>query len=125
MEAAVHTILEQILLDDVELKELREVGNYDDLPVDPYTTGGYRSRRFARVTLNGSWLRRTPNQTFSQSTDVNRYLGGVVREYAPVLDEFLSSQVLQSICGLVAARPELAHGTLGIHQIRISLFPGS
>lgn len=40
MEAAVHTILEQLLMDDVELKELRERGDYDDLPVDPYTIGG-------------------------------------------------------------------------------------
>lgn len=119
-----HTILEQLLMDDVELKELRERGDYDDLPVDPYTTGGYRSRRFARVELDGSSLRRTPNQLFMQSTDVNRYLGGVVREYEPVHDEFLESHVLHSICGLLAARAELPHGTLGIHQIRISCSRG-
>lgn len=119
-----HTILEQILLDDVELKELRETGNYDDLPVDPYTSGGYRLRRFARVELDGSTLRLTPNQIFSQSTDVNHYLGGVVREYEPVHDEFLTSNVLQSICRLIAARSELPHGTFGIHQIRIACTRG-
>jgi hypothetical protein len=123
-EVAVHTILEQLLLDDVELKELREAGNYDNLPVDPYTTGGYRSRRFARVKVDGPSLRLVPNQTFSQSRDVNRYLGGVVRKYEPVHDEFLRSHVLHSICSLVAARSELPHGTLGIHQIRISCSPG-
>lgn len=119
-----HTILEQLLLDDVELKELREAGNFDDLPVDPYTTGGYRSRRFARVQLDGPSLRLTPDQAFSQGSDVNRYLGGVVREYEQVHDEFLSAQVVQSICALLAARAELPHGTIGIHQIRISCSRG-
>jgi hypothetical protein len=120
----VHTILEQLLLDDVELKELRKAGNYDDLPVDPYTTGAYRSRRFSRVELDGSTLRPTPNQVFSQSTDVNRYLGGVVREYEPVHEEFLTSHVLHDICELMAARAEIPHGTFGIHQIRISCSRG-
>ena len=119
-----HTILEQLLLDEVELKELRKAGNYDDLPVDPYTTGGYRSRRFSRIELDGASLRRTANQAFSQSTNVNRYLGGVVREYEPVQNEFLASHVLQEICTLLSARAELPHGTLGIHQIRISCSRG-
>ena len=119
-----HTILEQLLLDDVELKELREAGNFDDLPVDPYTTGGFRSRRFARVQLDGRSLRRTADQSFSQGADVNRYLGGIVREYEPVHDEFLAADVVRSICELLAARAELPHGTIGIHQIRISCSRG-
>lgn len=119
-----HTILEQLLLDDVELKELRETGDFDGLPVDPYTNGGYRSRRFVRVRLDGAALRRTPDQAFSQDADVNRYLGGVVREYEPVHDEFLSARVVRSICELLAARAELSDGTFGIHQIRISCSRG-
>lgn len=119
-----HTILEQLLLDDVELKELREAGNFDDLPVDPYTTGGYRSRRFARVQFDGPSLRLTRDQSFSQGSDVNRYLGGVVREYERVHDEFLSAGVVRSICALLAARAELLHGAFGIHQIRISCSRG-
>jgi hypothetical protein len=123
-EVAVHTILEQLLLDDVELKELRAAGRFDRLPVDPYTTGGYRSRRFVRARFDGASLCRTPYQTFSQGEDVNRYLGGIVREYAPVHDEFLSSAVLRSICTLLAERAELPDGTFGVHQIRISCTPG-
>ena len=119
-----HTILEQLVLNDDELKELRAAGNFDDLPVDPYTTGGYRSRRFARVQLDGATLRLTRNQTFSQRADVNRYLGGIVREYERVHDDFLSAQVVQSICALIATRAELPDGTLGIHQIRISCSRG-
>ncbi|MGH9222467.1 MAG: 2OG-Fe dioxygenase family protein [Acidimicrobiales bacterium] len=119
-----HTILEQLLLTDVELKELRHAGNFDDLPVDPYTTGGYRSRRFARVKLDGHSLVLTPDQAFSQGTDVNSYLGGVVRVYEPVHDEFLSAPVVRSICELLAERAELADGTIGIHQIRISCSRG-
>ena len=92
-----HTILEQLVLDEVELKELRTAGNYDDLPVDPYTTGGYRFRRFGRVRLDGGALVRTADQTFSQGTDVNRYLGGEVREYSPVHDEFLSAPIAASL----------------------------
>src|SRR5262245_38235763 len=102
-----HTILEQLVLDDVELKELRTAGRFEDLPVDPYTSGGYRSRRFARVQWDGDALRRTPDQAFSQGTDVNRYLGGVVREYAPVGDEFLDARIVRSICEILAARAEL------------------
>lgn len=119
-----HTILEQVLLEDDELKELREAGNFDDLPLDPYTAGGYRSRRFARVKFDGSSLVLTPDQDFSQGTDVNRYLGGVIRQYAPVHDEFLASGVVRSICALLAARAELPDGTFGIHQIRISCARG-
>ncbi len=119
-----HTILEQLLLDDDELKELREAGNFDDLPVDPYTEGGYRFRRFARVQLDGPSLHLMPDQTFSQGSDVNRYLGGIVREYDRVHDEFLSAQVVHSICTLLAARAERPHGTLGIHQIRIACSRG-
>ena len=119
-----HTILEQLLLDDDELKELREAGNYDDLPVDPYTTGGYRSRRFARVKIAGSSLVLAPDQAFSQGADVNSYLGGIVRKYEPVHDEFLAAPVVQSICAILAARAELPDGTLGIHQIRISCSRG-
>lgn len=123
-KAAVHTILEQLLLDDDELKELREAGNYDDLPVDPYTTGGYRSRRFARVTFDGQALHRTVDQSFAQGVDVNSYLGGVVRVYEPVHDAFLTAGVVRSICELLTARAELAGGTIGIHQIRISCSRG-
>lgn len=119
-----HTILEQLVLDEVELKELRTAGNYDDLPVDPYTKGGYRLRRFARVRLDADGLQRTPDQTFAQGSDVNSYLGGVVREYAPVHDEFLAAPIVRSICELLAARAELVDGTFGIHQIRIACSRG-
>ena len=123
-EAAVHTILEQLLLDDVELKELREAGNFDDLPVDPYTPGGYRSRRFARATFDGRDLRLTRDQSFSQGTELNHYLGGIVREYALVRDEFLTAEAVRSICRLLVARAEVRGGTIGIHQIRISCSRG-
>jgi len=61
---------------------------FEDLPQDPYTPGGHRSRRFSQFKMifdEGRWrLERLPHRPFIQASDYNPLVGGVARELEPL-----------------------------------------
>ena len=95
------------------------------LPVDPYIAGAFRRRRFSHFIGRADALRRLKHTAFYQSQQVNRYLGGVRREYEELEDELIATAAFRA---LVAEFHEFlrldgATSELGVHQIRIVCTP--
>jgi hypothetical protein len=95
--------------------------SFGDLPHDPFTPGGQRSRRFSQYGLHigedGGWrLDLLPHRPFIQPKAVNPLVGGVQRPFEPLQVDF-SEQV---IAGAVALG--LDSGTawqINVHQCRV------
>lgn len=61
---------------------------FDELPRDPYTPGGHRSRRFSQFKMvydGDEWkLQRLPHRPFIQARVYNPLVGGVARRLEPL-----------------------------------------
>jgi hypothetical protein len=99
---------------------------FQNLPIDPYIKGQYRSRRLSRVAISGDNLIKLPHGQLFQSKNYNPLFGDIKREFSDLddalieLDEF-KSLVLAFIdsCRL---HPE---AEIGIHQIRTTCSPNN
>lgn len=75
--------------------------HWDTLGEDRYLKGDYmfRLRRFGQVGLvpNGGkvWLRDPV--AYYQSEELNRYAGGIVREFPPLTEEFVANDLFQNL----------------------------
>jgi hypothetical protein len=99
--------------------------SFAGLPLDPYIEGKFRLRRFSHFTGPADRLVRLKHTAFYQSQAVNRYLGGVKREYAELEDALIA---LPAFRALIAEYHEFlrldpATTELGVHQIRIRCTP--
>ncbi len=98
------------------------VETFERLPRDPYIKGGYkfRCRAISRSHVENGMLQWSPTSPYSQSKQINTYLGDVVRDYPEV-----ENDVKRYMEALVTEGPigTLFHGRLGrfeCHQIRIT-----
>jgi len=93
---------------------------FDRLPVDPYITGHFRSRRLSRLRLIDGRQVHLPHGDFLQSADYNHLLGNIRRDYPEIEDGFLALPAFQSVVAAFAAFFAItAQRVLGVHQIRI------
>ena len=102
---------------------------WDDLPVDPYlkTGSAFRYRRFGRFILEEATglLQRSEDQSFFQSSKINSYAGGVVRNFAPMHDLTYKNKFLHYIVDSSLHQLRTAFGVssklweVTIHQFRI------
>ena len=102
------------------------LAEFESLPIDPYTNGRQRYRRFSqyRMTMRreeSRWiLERLPHRAFVQPAAVNTLVGGVMREFEPLrIDP--SPQV-------AAAAQEIGLDTewdwqINVHQCRVITGP--
>ncbi len=88
---------------------------FNNMPVDPYIKGNYRSRRLSRFTVSGNELIKLPHGCFFQSKEHNPLLGDIKREFAE-----LDNALILAFSDSCKLHPE---AEIGVHQIRISCSP--
>lgn len=99
---------------------------FDALPIDPYTPGGHRSRRFSSfkltyVATGTSWrLEKLPHRPFVQSKSYNPLVGGVARDFAPLTIDPTS----QIDAAAKAFSLDIEHAwQINVHQCRVITTP--
>ena len=127
------TVLESIHVDYAFMFTFKKVNSiklegfkdfFDDMPVDPYVKGKYRSRRLSRFTVNGNELVKLPHGYFLQSKTYNPLAGDLRREFAELDDRLIAldnfKQMVFAFFDSCKIHPE---AEIGIHQIRIACSP--
>lgn len=61
------------------------IDSFNSLLLDPYSGGGSRFRRFSQYELAKGHLRLLPHRPFVQPKSYNPMVGGVLREFAPLV----------------------------------------
>ncbi|BAY21523.1 hypothetical protein NIES2100_12780 [Calothrix sp. NIES-2100] len=97
---------------------------FNDMPVDPYIKGNYRSRRLSRFTVNGNELIKLPHGYFYQSKDYNPLLGDIKREFAELDSALIELDIFKNLIFAFTDSCKLhPEAEIGVHQIRISCSP--
>jgi hypothetical protein len=111
---------------DIPTPDFSVLAAFEQLPHDPFTPGGQRSRRFSqfRMTFDksvDSWqLERLPYRPFIQSKVVNSLVGGIQRPFEPLLVDF-SAQVAAG--GTALGLDEARAWQINVHQCRVVSTP--
>lgn len=93
---------------------------FEGLPVDPYTEGDFRFRRFSTFYYKDDTVDLLPPETFTQGSDINSFLGDVERSYEPVTGETWNNPAFKRLFELFDEHTKIAIGNhIGVHQIRI------
>lgn len=96
--------------------------SFEDLPKDPYLTGGYRFRRFSRFEVVEGQLKQLPHSLFYQSDAFNALLGNIQRDYAELDDALIQldgfKRAVMTFWDFCQRCSPL--NTIGVHQIRIT-----
>ena len=100
-------------------KKLRNY--FEPLPIDPYIDGNFRFRAYSTYSLKDNWIKRLPHTSFEQPKDVNKLLGGVVRDYQALdlaIDQEAEFQhLLHSFVDRTRINTDKA--IIAVHQIRV------
>lgn len=96
------------------------VAEFDDLPLDAYTPGNHRFRRFSTVRMwheDGAWRsEQQPQRPFLQPKSYNALVGGVPRRFEPIrFDPTPQMAAAFEAMGMDRA----GHYALNVHQIRV------
>ncbi|MGS2717570.1 2OG-Fe dioxygenase family protein [Eionea flava] len=99
-----------------------ELGSYfEQLPVDPYIDGDYRLRGYARYQKAGDSYIRLAHAPFCQSSDINRLVGDVQRDFAPMDENIDHTEELQHLLRSFAEYTlGNKDGVIEAHQIRVT-----
>ena len=99
---------------------------FNNLPIDPYMKGKYRSRRLSRFTFEGEELIKLPHGYLYQSNQYNPLVGNLKREFAELEDGLVQLDIFQQ---LIMAFADFCHlhpeAEIGVHQIRTSCSPNN
>jgi len=97
---------------------------FESLPLDTYTQGFYRYRRFSRFSVTGSNITRMPHSTFSQNLYNNRLLGGIQRDYQELNEDIVRERhfvsLLIKFSSYCQIQSDIQSIEIGVHQIRIT-----
>jgi hypothetical protein len=97
---------------------------FNDLPVDPYIKGKYRSRRLSRFTVSGDKLIKLPHGYFLQNKEYNSLLGDIKREFAELDEAMIELDIFKNLVLAFTDSCKLhPEAEIGVHQIRISCWP--
>lgn len=93
---------------------------FEQLPADPYLTGGYRFRRLSHFQIDGDRLIKLPHRRLFQSKAYNPLLGDVTREYEELDDRMIALEDFQKIVWEFFQFCQLCTGVneVAVHQIR-------
>lgn len=96
------------------------LSSFDLLPEDPYLNSKfcYRKRRYSTGILQADHFTWLENELpFYQSTDINKYNGGVARYFAPISEQIRLDieEILTTIHQFLPSR----FYKVGIHQLRV------
>ncbi len=98
---------------------------FQNLPIDPYIKGKYRSRRLSRVMVSENKLIRLPHRNLFQSQAYNPLLGDIKREFAELEDTLVELDIFRNLVLAFSDSCKLhPEAEIGIHQIRTTCSPG-
>lgn len=100
--------------------------SFDDLPGDGYLPGRYR--RYSNFKLVNGLLQPLGRKPFVQSKDVNRLVGGILRDFPPLDQSIVANSEFQALVRaftLSCSPADTPATEVGVHQIRVEAQPGS
>ncbi len=97
---------------------------FEDLPIDPYIKGKYRSRRLSRFTVLGDKLFKLPHGYLFQSKEYNPLVGDVKREFVELDDALIELDIFKDLVLAFSDSCKLhPEAEIGVHQIRTTCSP--
>lgn len=109
---------------DDQLRRLES--GFTGLPVDPYTPGQFRFRRYSTFRLVDGRVELLPPETFTQGKEINRFLGDVERTYEPIDEATWRRPEFAAMLAHFDEHTAIRIGRhIGVHQIRIYKTDGS
>ncbi|MBE9257140.1 MULTISPECIES: 2OG-Fe dioxygenase family protein [Dolichospermum] len=97
---------------------------FENLPIDPYVKGEYRSRRLSRFKVSGDKLVKLPHGYLLQSREYNPLLGGVKREFAELDDALIELDIFKKLVLAFCDSCKLySPAEVDVHQIRTTCSP--
>ncbi|MDF2152374.1 2OG-Fe dioxygenase family protein [Vibrio sp. CAU 1672] len=95
--------------------------SFSYLPNTGHADGQYRLRRYSVVQFKDGQIVDLKRNQFVQSSDINRFQGDVVREFAPIEPAIMASEGFGEMCDLFVSVNHLPDGQeIEVHQIRIA-----
>lgn len=94
---------------------------FNDLPVDPYIKGNYRSRRLSRFIASRDNIIKLPHGYFYQSAEYNPLVGNIKREYDELDNALIELDIFKNLVLAFSDSCKLhPEAEIGVHQIRIT-----
>ncbi|WED25929.1 2OG-Fe dioxygenase family protein [Vibrio sp. DW001] len=95
---------------------------FDDLPADKYVDSDHRYRSYAQFQAGNTGLVRLPHSTFTQSSEFNRVVGDVERDFAEMDNEMVQTPCFQHILKSFMQRTgtDKDNSVVHVHQIRVT-----
>jgi len=94
--------------------------SFESLPVDAYTNGGFRFRRYSAFQYAHGTIDLLPPETFTQSSTINTFLGDVVRTYPPIKERTYRHPQFKKMFAHFDDHTMINIGShVGVHQIRV------
>lgn len=93
---------------------------FGNLPVDRYTDGNFRFRRFSTFRYESDELALLPAETFLQAKKLNAFLGDVERTYEEIEAHTYTNPLFAEMFKLFEEHTTIEVGNhVGVHQLRI------
>ncbi|MBN3959023.1 2OG-Fe dioxygenase family protein [Nostoc sp. NMS8] len=92
---------------------------FNNMPIDPYIKGDYRSRRLSRFTVFGNQLIKLAHGYLYQSKEYNPLVGDIKREFAELDDALIELDIFRNLVLAFSDSCKLhPEAEIGVHQIR-------
>ncbi|MBW4612000.1 MAG: 2OG-Fe dioxygenase family protein [Desmonostoc vinosum HA7617-LM4] len=99
---------------------------FNDMPIDPYIKGNYRSRRLSRFMISEDKVIKLPHGYLFQSKEYNPLLGDIRREFAELDDALIELDIFQDlVLAFIDSCRLHPEAEIGVHQIRTTCSPNS
>ncbi len=99
---------------------------FENLPIDPYVKGKYRSRRLSRFRVSEDKLVKLPHGYLLQSREYNPLLGGVKREFAELDNALIELEIFNNLIFAFYDSCKLhPEAEIDVHQIRTTCSPNN
>ena len=99
---------------------------FENLPIDPYVKGEYRSRRLSRFIVSRDKLVKLPHGYLLQSREYNPLLGGIKRDFAELDDALIELEIFKHLIFAFCDSCKLhLDAEIDVHQIRTTCSPNN
>ena len=109
-------------ISDVAVNSVKD--SFNNLPETSHKDGKYRLRRYSVVQPLIGNIHKLPQRSFTQSSDYNKFQGGMSRDFEELEDSVVSSVCMSEMCYLFK-EVNRVYSTryFEIHQMRIVVQP--
>ncbi|MBD2269133.1 2OG-Fe dioxygenase family protein [Anabaena sp. FACHB-1391] len=99
---------------------------FDNLPIDPYIKGKYRSRRLSRFLVSRDKLLKLPHGYLLQTREHNPLLGGIKREFSELDNALIELDMFKHLIFAFCDSCKLnIEAEIDVHQIRTTCSPNN